>query len=156
MLVEYIDGVCMRDLCYQESLSLAFTEEHRLDVSAHILDGGARMDHSGMSQRDLVFRNIMLKLDPEAEGWPRVVQRTVLVDYNISVIYDLNPEEEWRYGEVTKLPVNPMDLFWDISLDNFGHWVPKTGVAMRGPSKCGLWSGSGGQMRLRTRRYRGS
>jgi hypothetical protein len=129
VLIEYIDGVCMRDLCYQESPPLGFTEEHRLDVLANILDGAARMDHSGMSQRDLVPRNIMLKLEPGAENSPeeerpRVVQRAVLIDYNISVVYDLSPEE-WRYHGATELPVNPMDLFWNMSLDDFGHWVPK-------------------------------
>jgi hypothetical protein len=128
VLVEYIDGVCMRDLCcYQESppLALGFSEEHRLDVLADILDGAARMDHSGMNQRDLVPRNIMLKLEPEAEDErPRLVQRAVLIDYNISVVYHLSPEE-WKYHEVTELPVNPMELFWNVSLDDFGHWVPQ-------------------------------
>ena len=128
MLVEYIDGVCMRDLCHQESPPLGFTEEHRLDVFANILDGVARMDYSGMNQRDLVPRNIMLKLEPEAEdsreGRPRVVQRAVLIDYNISVVYHLS-SEEWKCHEVTKLPVNPMDLFWNMSLNDFGHWVPE-------------------------------
>jgi hypothetical protein len=129
LLVEYVDGVCMRDLCYQESPPLAFTEEHRLDVLANILDGAARMDHSGINQRDLVPRNIMLQLEPEAEdspegGRPRFVQRAVLIDYNISVVYHLSPEE-WKYHEATELPMNPMDLFWNISLDDFGHWVPK-------------------------------
>ncbi|KAG7287014.1 hypothetical protein NEMBOFW57_006514 [Staphylotrichum longicolle] len=126
VLLEYIDGVCMRDLCYQKSLPPGFTEEHRLDVLANILDGAARMDHSGINQRDLVPRNIMLKLEPEAEeaGRPRVVQRAVLIDYNISVVYHLSPEE-WKCREATKLPVNPMDLFWNMSLDDFGHWVPE-------------------------------
>jgi hypothetical protein len=83
------------------------------------------MDHSGMNQRDLVPRNIMLKLEPEAEDErPRLVQRAVLIDYNISVVYHLSPEE-WKYHEVTELPVNPMELFWNVSLDDFGHWVPQ-------------------------------
>jgi serine/threonine protein kinase len=133
VLVEYIDGVCMRDLCYQESAPLGFTEEHRLDVLASILDGVARMDHSGINQRDLLPRNIMLKLELEAEdsleeGRPRVVQRVVqrvvLIDYNISVVYHLAPEE-WEDDEVIELPLNPIDLFWNMSLDDFGYWVPK-------------------------------
>ena len=131
VLIEYIDGVSMRDLCYQDSPPLGFTEEHRLEVLASILDGAARMDHSGMNQRDLVPRNIMLKLEPEAEDSrgeegrrPRVVQRAVLVDYNVSVVYHLSPEE-WTCREATELPVNPMDLFWNMSLDDFGRWVPE-------------------------------
>ncbi|KAH6621688.1 hypothetical protein B0J18DRAFT_433161 [Chaetomium sp. MPI-SDFR-AT-0129] len=130
VLVEYIDGVCMRDLCYQESPPLGFTEEHRLDVLANILDGAARMDHSGINQRDLMPRNIILKLKPEVggppeEGRPRFVQRAVLIDYNISVVYHLSPEE-WKCNKTTNLPVNPMELFWNISLDDFNHWVPKS------------------------------
>lgn len=119
----------MRDLCYQESPPVDFTEEHRLDVLASILDGVARMDHSGINQRDLMPRNIILKLKPEVEGSPeegrpRVVQRAVLIDYNISVVYHLSPED-WKSDKATNLPVNPMDLFWNASLDDFGHWVPE-------------------------------
>ena len=129
VLIEYIDGICMRDLCYRESAPLGFTEEHRLDVLASILDGAARMDHSGINQRDLLPRNIMLKLELEAEdsleeGRPRVVQRAVLIDYDIAVVYHLAPDE-LEYHEATELPLNPMGLFWNKSLDDFGYWVPE-------------------------------
>ncbi|KAL2147420.1 hypothetical protein VTI28DRAFT_9319 [Corynascus sepedonium] len=96
LLIEYISGVCMRDLCYRESAALGFTEEHRLDVLARILDGDVRLEHSGINQRDLLPPNIMLKLEPEekdqlTKGRPRVVQGAVLIDYNISVVYHLGP-----------------------------------------------------------------
>ncbi|KAK4232730.1 hypothetical protein C8A03DRAFT_39665 [Achaetomium macrosporum] len=130
LLIEYIDGVCMRNLCYGDSVPLTFTAEHRLDVLAGILDGAARMDHSGVNQRDLLPRNIMLELKPEAgdspgEGQPqRVVQQAVLIDYNIAMVYHLTLEE-WEYHEATELPLNPMHLFWNTSLDDFGYWVPE-------------------------------
>ncbi|KAL2193597.1 hypothetical protein P885DRAFT_71992 [Corynascus similis CBS 632.67] len=111
------------------SAALGFAEEHRLDVLARILDGDTRLEHSGIDQRDLLPRNIMLKLKPEAEdplgkGRPRVVQRAVLIDYNISVVYHM-ALEEWKYRESTELPLNPIDLFWSTSLDDFGYWVPQ-------------------------------
>lgn len=135
VLVEYIDGVCMRDLYCRQSAPLGFTEEHRLDVLADILDGAAKMDHSGVNQRDLRPCNIMLQLRPEAkdqleeeeeeeEGRPRVVQRAVLVDYSSAVVYHL-AAEDWEHREATELPPNPMDLSWNMSLEDFGSWVPK-------------------------------
>ncbi|KAK4246935.1 hypothetical protein C7999DRAFT_41648 [Corynascus novoguineensis] len=116
LLMEYIDGVCIRDLCYRESASLGFTEEHRLDVLARILDGDVRLEHSGINQRDLLPPNIMLKLEPKAEnslgkGRPRVVQRAVLIDYNISMVYHLAPEA-LKYRKSTELPLNPIDMIW--------------------------------------------
>ncbi|AEO58628.1 hypothetical protein MYCTH_2306098 [Thermothelomyces thermophilus ATCC 42464] len=152
LLIEYIDGVCMRDLCYRESAALGFTEEHRLDVLARILDGDARLEHSGINQRDLLPRNIMLKLEPEAEdplgkGRPRVVQRAVLIDYNISVVYHLAPEA-WKYRKSTELPLNPIDLFWSTSLDDFGYWVPQSWQGNRRAQQEWLIERFGGQNAL--------
>jgi hypothetical protein len=124
LLIEYIDGICMRDICYGQSAP-SFTEEHRLDILARILDGYARILHSGVDQGDCVPRNIMLVLGPRVKGSPpQVVQRIVLIDYNVSIILHLSPEEQ-KYHQVTKLPRNPMDIFWTASLDDFGQWVPE-------------------------------
>jgi hypothetical protein len=128
LLVEYIDGVCMRDPCYGDAAPLAwqFAAEHRLDVFAGILDGAVRMDHSGVNQHDLLPRNIMLEVEDAGEGesLQRVVKRAVLVDYNIALVYHLAPEAQ-RYRDVTELPMNPMQMFWSVSLDDFGYWVPE-------------------------------
>ncbi|KAL2138412.1 hypothetical protein VTI28DRAFT_6846 [Corynascus sepedonium] len=152
LLIEYIDGVCMRDLCYRESAALDFTEEHRLDVLARILDGDTKLEHSGIDQCDLLPRNIMLKLEPEAEdplgkGQPRVVQRAVLIDYNISVVYHLSLEE-WKYRESTELPLNPIDVFWSTSLDDFGYWVPQSWQGNRRAQQEWLIERFGGQNAL--------
>ena len=102
-----------------------FPEEDRLDILARILDGYARILHSGVDQGDCVPRNIMLVLGPRLTGSPpQVVQRIVLIDYNVSIILHLSPEEH-KYHQVTKLPLNPLDIFWTASLDDFGQWVPE-------------------------------
>lgn len=156
LLMEHIDGVCMRDLCSRESTTLGFSEEHRLDVLALILDSHARLEHSGLDQRDLAPRNIMLKLEPEAEaedrlgkGRPRVrvVQRAVLIDYNIAVVYHLAPEAE-KYRKSAELPLNPIDMFWSTSLDDFGYWVPQSWQGNRRAQQEWLIERFGGQNAL--------
>ncbi|KAL2180082.1 uncharacterized protein P884DRAFT_275649 [Thermothelomyces heterothallicus CBS 202.75] len=92
---------------YYESAALGFTEEHRLDVLARILDADTRLEHSGINQRDLLPRNIMLKLEPEAEDPLGKKGR---------------PPVAWKYRKSTELPLNPIDLFWSTSLDDFGYW----------------------------------
>lgn len=123
LLIEHIKGVCMRDFCYGNSTP-NFIEEHRLDVLARVLDGYVKVQHSGVDQDDCLPRNIMLVTRPEGNGSPLVVQRIVLIDYNVATILHLSPEAQ-QYHQVTKLPRNPMDIFWNATLHDFGHWVPR-------------------------------
>lgn len=108
LLMEHVEGVCMRNLCYGGSSPAPadFTEEYRLEILARILDSYTRMQHAGVDQNDLVPRNLILVLDgPQVEGSPRAVTRIVLIDYNFSLVHHLSAE--WtRYCQVTELPRN--------------------------------------------------
>lgn len=48
-----------------------------------------------------------------------------MIDYGGAAVYNRAKEEKKRKAwEGTKLPRNPMDYFWNYSLDDFGYWIP--------------------------------
>ncbi|KAK2599837.1 hypothetical protein N8I77_011560 [Diaporthe amygdali] len=125
ILIEYIPGICMRDLFVQNGLNQInathLSEEYRLEVLAILLDGVAKQCHAGVDQRDLSPRNVIITPPPKPkETRP---QRVVLIDYNISTVYELT-EYGKRPSQLAKLPPNPMELFWTASLSDLAGWVP--------------------------------
>ena len=125
ILIEYISGVCMKDLFVKNGPNQIdathLSKEYRLYVLSVLLDGVAKQHHAGVDQRDLAPRNVIITPPPNLmEKHP---QRVVLVDYNISTVW-----EKTKYGklpaQLAKLPPNPMKRFWTTSLSDLDGWAP--------------------------------
>lgn len=121
VLIEHLAGACMRDLIIQDGTRLS--EQYRLQVMAILLDGIVKMEHSGLGQRDISPRNVIILPPPDTQVAEARPQRVVLIDYNISIIWELS-----KYGklpfQLLKQPQNPMKRFWDDWMVDFDDWVP--------------------------------
>ncbi len=121
ILIEYIQGPSIREL-YSAT---RFDDAYRLEVLARILDGDAKLRLSGIYQRDLAARNVLLEWDPDVPetAQPDTIPRVVLIDYNNSVVYARTTR--WRgVCDGMTLPPNPMWLHWDDPLKEFWGWIP--------------------------------
>lgn len=129
VLMEYLNGTSIKDLYAQNSPApnieldaLHLDKEYRLGVLARLLEGVVRQKHAGLDQRDLAPRNVILvpKIQ-EKPGSSQPPPRVVLVDYNNAIVY-----EKTTYGAipVSKLPRNPMEVYWTESLPEFAGWIP--------------------------------
>jgi serine/threonine protein kinase len=125
ILVEYIMGPSIRELCRVPSVVAAYSEAYRLEVLAKVLDSDAKLRFKGISQRDLAARNVILNypagLQPAARH--KIYPRLVLIDYNISIVWAKTRHKITPGGNM-KLPPNPMQLHWNKSLQEFRGWVP--------------------------------
>ncbi len=121
ILIEYVQGPSIREL-YSAT---RFDDAYRLEVLARILDGDAKLRLSGIDQRDLAARNVLLKWDPDVPETAQsdTIPRVVLVDYNISVVYAKTRHGGGHCDGMT-LPPNPMWLHWDDPLKEFWGWIP--------------------------------
>lgn len=117
----------MRDLFVQNGQNQIdathLSEEYRLELLAILLDGVARQTHAGVDQRDLSPRNVIITPPPTLKETR--VQRVVLIDYNLSLVFELS-EYGKRPAQLAKLPPNPMILFWNASLSDLAGWAPKS------------------------------
>lgn len=135
ILIERLDGMSMRTMRVRNNPdpeeaddAFHYPEDFRLEVLAVAMDGYARMLHSGLDQRDFASRNVMLDISakPSAEvpvisGLP--LPRIVLVDYNTSVVNGLTAQGD-NPQHRTPLPINPMQLWWGMPMNEFVGWVP--------------------------------
>lgn len=138
ILMERLDGMCtlrgmrVRNSPNPEDADDAFhyPEKFRLEVLAVAMDGYVRILHSGLDQRDFASRNIMLGISakPSAEA-PTIISglaltRVVLVDYNTSVVYGLLTTQNDYSQRHRTLPINPMQFWWGMPMNEFVGWVP--------------------------------
>lgn len=135
ILIERLDGMSMRNMRVPNNPDLEETddafhypEDYRLEALAIATDQYARTLHLGLDQRDFAGRNVMLVArtkpsaeDPIISGLP--LPRIVLVDYNTSVVYSLTDQGDHPYCR-TPLPINPMQLWWGMPMNEFVGWVP--------------------------------
>ncbi|ROV96509.1 hypothetical protein VMCG_07837 [Cytospora schulzeri] len=128
VLIEHLAGTCMRDLFVRHGPgqfdALHLSEQYRLSILAILLDGVVRQHHAGLIQGDIAPRNVIIVPPPdETQADGRCPPRVVLIDYNISIIYEMT-----KYGklpnQLAKLPENPMQRYWTQSLLNFAGWYP--------------------------------
>ncbi|KAH6641334.1 hypothetical protein F5144DRAFT_563217 [Chaetomium tenue] len=121
ILIEYIQGPSLREL-YSAA---RFDDAYRLEVLARVLDGDAKLRLSGIDQRDLAARNVVLKFPSGVteEAQPKTMPRLVLIDYNSSVVYAKTIRGRGPCDGMT-LPPNPMWLHWDDPLQEFWGWIP--------------------------------
>ena len=121
ILIEYIQGPSIRELCS----ATRFGEAYRLEVLARVLDGDAKLRLSGINQRDLAARNVLLERPSglQAAAQPDTIPRLVLIDYNISIVYARTKRKIGPYTSMT-LPPNPMLIHWDNPLQEFRGWIP--------------------------------
>ena len=139
VLMENIEGPSIRSVCRTPPALASYTEQDRLAIFAAVLDGVARQRHAGVDQRDLAARNVVLRtgsLSPAARNPKQPLPQPVIVDYNIAVVFELS-----RHGkhpsQLTALPQNPMELFWQVSFADFLDWTP---AAWNGSTKaCQHW-----------------
>lgn len=135
ILIERLDGMSMRTMRVrnnpgpgQADDAFHYPEEFRLEALAVAMDGYVRMLHSGLDQRDFASRNLMLGISAEpSAGVPTIsglpLPRIVLVDYNTSVVYGLTAQGHHPQHH-TPLPINPMQLWWRMPMNEFVGWVP--------------------------------
>ena len=129
VLIEYLNGISIKDLYARNSPgpnaeldALHIDEKYRLEVLARVLDGVVKQKHTGLDQRDKAPRNVILMPNPQEMPGPRQPpSRVVLVDYNNSIIYETTNRKD---VPVSKLPRNPMELYWTESLPEFAGWIP--------------------------------
>ena len=121
ILIEYIQGPSIRELC----CATRFGEAYRLEVLARVLDGDAKLRLSGINQRDLAARNVLLEFPSglQEAAQPDTIPRLVLIDYNISIVYAKTKRKIGPYASMT-LPPNPMLIHWDNPLQEFRGWIP--------------------------------
>ncbi|KAL2014907.1 hypothetical protein VTK56DRAFT_7015 [Thermocarpiscus australiensis] len=128
ILIEHLRGPSIRDLC-RTSRAAALDVAYRLEIFARVLDGYVKQVHKGLDQRDLAPRNVVLVFpqeDPRPGTQPKIYPRVVLVDYNVSIIFDMTTRKIRRFPTSGALPPNPMDVFWGSKriMQEFGGWVP--------------------------------
>lgn len=123
LLIEYLDGACLRDLC-RDPRTLTFDREYRLAVLAKIADGYTRQYHKGVFQDDLAARNIILVPRPQSTTKPQPVPRVVLIDYNCATVFDRSIGGR-DPSTITKLPPSPLDWFWGETMSEFDGWRPE-------------------------------
>ena len=134
ILIEYIAGPSIRELCAGPSPvpAAALDEAYRLEVLARIMDAEAMLRFKGLNQRDLAARNVILHNAPpinphdQTAVQPSTIPRIVLIDYNISVIESRRTDkiEPPPCDGTTTLPLNPMLIYWNNSLQEFRGWIP--------------------------------
>ncbi|KAI1738462.1 hypothetical protein F4680DRAFT_424858 [Xylaria scruposa] len=131
LLIEHITGSSVLSLYAKNSQVLDdaspnafhYDEAYRLDVLAELLEGVLRQLHTGLNQKDLSPRNVMLVPSPHEAMPPLSMPRVVLIDYNIAVV-----SEHTKYGrhphQDLSLPMNPAEFYWsDLPLE-FRGWFP--------------------------------
>lgn len=135
ILLERLNGTTMRNVRVRNDPdpdapedAFHYPEEYRLEVLAMAMDQYVRMLHSGFKRVDFSSRNIMLvaatRSSSEAlveSGLP--LPRIVLVDHKTSVVYGLTAQGD-HPPRHTPLPINPMQLWWEMHLNDFVGWVP--------------------------------
>lgn len=129
VLMEYIDGISMLNVFaqnrgpHQDRDAFHLDLGYRLEVLARVMDGVVRQCHAGLCQRDLAPRNIMLSPPPQQHsGHTKPPSRVVLIDYNTSLVYKKSKKTP-GWTNTRKLPMNPMQYFWNYSLE-FAGWTP--------------------------------
>lgn len=136
ILIEYLNGYSMKSLFTRNSSgpddevdAFHYSEDFRLDVLASLFDGEVRQVHSGLFQRDLAPRNVVIvphsgnELGPQQGPRPRVV----LIDYAIALVWEQTKYNGKikRESESAVLPQNPMERYWTASLIQLAGWVPE-------------------------------
>ncbi|AEO61137.1 hypothetical protein MYCTH_2311014 [Thermothelomyces thermophilus ATCC 42464] len=125
ILLEYVRGPSIRELCPAPPAAATFDEAYRLEVLARVLDGDAKLRFKGINQRDLAARNVLLNYPPGLPPAERhtMIPRLVLIDYNISIVYARTKRKIGPYHGTT-LPPNPMQIHWTNPLQEFRGWIP--------------------------------
>lgn len=135
ILIERLDGTSMRNMRVRNDPdpdapddAFHYPEEYRLEVLAVAMDQYVRMLHLGIKQAYFASRNIILVAGTQPSAVITVISglslpRIVLLDYSISVVHSLalqkNPAQR-----STPLPINPMQLWWGLPMNDFVGWVP--------------------------------
>ncbi|KAL2193044.1 hypothetical protein P885DRAFT_72526 [Corynascus similis CBS 632.67] len=117
VLMENIKGPSIWSVCRNPVALSRYTEQDRLAVLARVLDGTVRQRHAGVDQRDLASRNVILQPSPSS-----FLPEPVIVDYNIAVVFELSGRGK-APCQLSKLPENPMEFFWDTSFAEFAGWI---------------------------------
>ncbi|KAI0188889.1 hypothetical protein EV127DRAFT_433240 [Xylaria flabelliformis] len=126
LLIENLAGSSILELYSRNSRvpnAFHYNEAYRLDVLAEILEGVVKQLHSGLDQRDLSPRNVMIVPSPRETMPPLYVPRVVLIDYNIAVVFKHTKYRRHPHQDLS-LPRNPAEFYWSSPPDDFQGWVP--------------------------------
>ena len=128
VLMEYLDGVCMKDLDPTQ-----LTEEERLNIMFKVIEAENTLYHHGISHTDVYPRNVMILSPPHSLSSPDL--RVCLIDFNMSTLARLESRIYEGDNKIPKnryrLPLSPIFRWWG-SMDEFQQygWLPgfnKTG-----------------------------
>ncbi|KAI8947920.1 hypothetical protein F4801DRAFT_559114 [Xylaria longipes] len=130
LLIEQLAGSSILDLYTQNSQvptagpdAFHYDEAYRLDVLAEMLEGVLKQLHTGLDQRDLSPRNVMLVPSPRETMPPLCVPRVVLIDYNISIVFEHTKYRRHPHQDRSR-PTNPAEYFWSGPPLDFHGWAP--------------------------------
>lgn len=124
VLMENIKGPSIQSLCHDPVALSHYSEPDRLDIFAMALDAIVKQRHSGLDQRDLAPRNVVLRPSSSPSALNKqLLAQPVIVDYNAAVVFELSRHGK-RPCQLKDLPGNPMQLFWTTSFADFQGWIP--------------------------------
>lgn len=96
-------------------------EEWRLGVLARLPEGIMKQRHTGVDQRDLAPRNVYLVPPQDQALVPgKALPRVVLIDYNVSIVWDRTQVEKHPGPK----PRKTMEVYWNESLPELWGWIP--------------------------------
>ncbi|KAK3900790.1 hypothetical protein C8A05DRAFT_45436 [Staphylotrichum tortipilum] len=127
VVMEYVPGRSIREIAESRVLAGGFSVEERLEVLAGALEAAVVVRHSGVDQRDLAGRNVILRETTgrdKATGEKEALKhRVVLIDFDTAEVTSLTLRGAHPH-ELLPRPQNPMALFWHDSLPEFEGWKP--------------------------------
>ncbi|KAI0546721.1 hypothetical protein F4679DRAFT_404206 [Xylaria curta] len=129
LLIEHLSGSSVLELYTRNNPApnaspdaFHYDEAYRLNVLAELLEGVVKQLHSGLDQRDLSPRNVMLVPSPRKTP-PLSMPRVVLIDYNIAVVFEHTKYKRHPHQKLS-LPRNPAEFYWSSPPFEFQGWVP--------------------------------
>lgn len=103
-LIEHLAGSTIESLlAYKDSGNdtpdaYHYDEGYRLNVLAELLEGTVKQIHSGLVQKDMAPRNVMLVPGPSHGAVSsRSVPRVVLLDYSGAIVYPLTKQKRYPH-----------------------------------------------------------
>ena len=92
---------------------------------AELLEGIVAQLNTGLRQRDIHPRNVMVVPSPEGTAAAAALEsspRVVLIDYNGAAVQKYTKYASWH--RQNSRPINPAEAWWTYRLIDFVGWLP--------------------------------
>ncbi|OAA62532.1 Protein kinase-like domain protein [Niveomyces insectorum RCEF 264] len=129
ILMEWIPGVSMQSYLDTNKID-ELSPTRRLDILAKAMEATSYLEFHGVMHSDFAPRNVLVKDTAGADAGAATntdtkVPDVYIIDFNASYVLD-SPFYRDQRKQAGTLPMNPMHLFWNNTLQDFGRWVPLT------------------------------